>query len=149
MFAKFSAMNKPIECRGFRLSCVFIAQAIIFDLQITNQDQIEKIRQKHGGKQLAVFKIGISQCLERRSIFYYEANFDEMLCIHASNSLAQVEALEAALIDHFMHIAPRECRNILLGGEGMRKKNGSPRNPPPYFVYVVAADASKRKRIGG
>ena len=110
---------------------------------------IEKIRQKHGGKQLAVFKIGISQCLERRSIFYYEANFDEMLCIHASNSLAQVEALEAALIDYFMHTAPRECRNILLGGEGMRKKNGHPRNPPPYFVYVVAADASKRKRIGG
>lgn len=106
------------------------------------------MRQKHGGEQLAVFKIGIYQCLEQRAMFYYDANFDEMVCIHASNSLAQIEALEASLIDFYMDNAPRNCRNRLLGGEGMRKKIGYPKNPPPYVVYVVAANASKNKRIG-
>lgn len=95
-----------------------------------------------------MFKIGISQCLERRATFYYDANYDEMCCIHSSISLAQVEALEACLIDYFRDQAPRQCRNVLPGGEGMRKKTGCPKNPPPYFVYVVAANASKNKRIG-
>lgn len=60
-------------------------------------------------------------------MFYYDANFDEMVCIHASNSLAQIEALEASLIDFYMDNAPRNCRNRLLGGEGMRKKKVIPK----------------------
>ena len=81
-------------------------------------------------------------------VFYFEANFDEMCCIHASNSLAQIEALEACLISFYQETAHRQCRNVLPGGEGMRHKDGKPRNPPPYFLYVVAANASKNKRIG-
>ncbi|CAK8987166.1 unnamed protein product, partial [Durusdinium trenchii] len=30
------------------------------------QEQIQRLRDRHGGDQLAVFKIGISQCLEVR-----------------------------------------------------------------------------------
>ena len=71
-----------------------------------------------------------------------------MSCIHASNSLAQIEALEACLIHHYVDKSPGQCRNVLLGGEGMRKKSGLPKAPPPYFLYAVAADASQMKRIG-
>ena len=113
------------------------------------QDAIELVRGRHGGEQLAIFKVGISQCLQRRAVFYFEDNFDEMCCIHASNSLAQIEALEACLINVYQHTAHRQCRNVLPGGEGMRHKDGKPRNPPPYFLYVVAANAWQSKRIGG
>ena len=98
---------------------------------------------------MAVFKIGISQCLEIRVKYYYESNFSEMCCLHASNSLAQIEMLEASLIDYFQRLAPVQCRNTLGGGEGMRHKSGRPRNPPPYFLYVVGANAAQNKRIGG
>lgn len=118
--------------------------------RIDKQDQIHLARQRHGGDQLAVFKIGITSCLEVRVQYYYEANFNEMCCIHATNSLAQIETLEACLIDFYLessHSGP--CRNIAKGGEGMRTKKGFPRNPPPYFLYVVAANAAQIKRIGG
>lgn len=72
-----------------------------------------------------------------------------MRCIHASNSLAQIEALEASLIDFYQFVAPKQCRNTLPGGEGMRKRNGQPNNPPPYFLYVVAANAAEKLGIGG
>lgn len=114
----------------------------------TVQDQVQRIRERHGGINLAVFKIGITHCLELRVLHYYDLNFDEMCCIHASQSLAQIEALEASLIDSFSSEAP-QCRNILPGGEGMRMRDGQPRHSPPYFVYVVAANASQMKRIGG
>ena len=113
------------------------------------QEQVDRLRFKHGGEQLAVFKIGITQCLEQRARFYFDGNFDEMCCMHASNSLAQVEALEACLIDFFQSTARTQCRNLSAGGEGMRKKGGTPKNPPPYFLYVVAANASQFKRIAG
>lgn len=105
------------------------------------------MREKHGGEKLAIFKIGISHCLQRRVCFYYEENFDEMCCIHATNSLAHVEILEAALIDFYLDKCPRQCRNLLRGGEGMRA-GGLAKYPAPYFVYVVAANASKCKWIG-
>lgn len=113
------------------------------------QEQIHQVRLKYGGEQLAVFKIGITQSLELRAQYYFEGNFREMRCIHASHSLAQIETLEACLIDYFKEKAPVQCRNILAGGEGMRYKNGKPRNPPPFFLYVVAANASQAKRIAG
>ena len=96
-----------------------------------------------------MYKIGITQCLEVRAEYYYEANYSEMWCIHASNSLAQIETLEACLIDYFLETEPNPCRNIARGGEGMRTKQGFPRSQPPYFLYVVAANASQMKRIGG
>lgn len=112
------------------------------------QEAVDSIRLKHGGHQLAIFKIGITQCLENRVLSYYEANFSEMRCIHASNSLAQIEALEACLIDFYVENASKTCRNVLKGGEGMRTKQGIPKKPPPYFLYVVAANAAQMKRIG-
>lgn len=118
-----------------------------FTFPLALQDQIHKMQMKYGGEQLAVFKIGISQCLETRVCYYYEANYSEMRCIHATNSLAQVEMLEASLIHVFKESFPVQCRNTLGGGEGMRNKCGKPKNPPPYFVYVVAANASQRKSI--
>ena len=110
---------------------------------------MENIRAKYGGEQLAVFKIGITQCLLVRAQYYFKGNFSEMRCIHASHSLTQIEILEAALIDHYRERAPQQCRNTLPGGEGMRLKNGQPKNPPPFYVYVVAANASHPKRIVG
>ena len=109
---------------------------------------MQDMRQHHGGEQLAIFKIGISQCLERRVQYYYDGNFSKMRCLHASNSLAQIEMLEASLVDYFRTLAPMQCRNTLGGGEGMRFKDGRPKNPPPFFLYVVAANASINKRIG-
>lgn len=94
---------------------------------------MQDMRQHHGGEQLAIFKIGISQCLERRVQYYYEGNFSSVRCLHASNSLAQIEMLEASLVDYFRTLAPIQCRNTLGGGEGMRFKDGRPRNPPPFF----------------
>lgn len=96
-----------------------------------------------------MFKIGITQCLQVRAEYYYAEQFSEMCCIHASNSLAQIETLEACLIDFYLETDPGPCRNIAKGGEGMRTKRGKPRNQPPYFLYVVAANASQMKRIGG
>lgn len=96
-----------------------------------------------------MFKIGITHCLEVRVQYYREANFSEMCCIHASNSLAQIETLEACLISAYLDTEPGPCRNIAKGGEGMRTKAGFPRHIPPYFLYVVAANASQMKRIGG
>lgn len=96
-----------------------------------------------------MFKVGITQCLELRARFYFEGNFSEMRCIHASHSLAQIETLEACLIDFCKAEAPVQCRNVAAGGEGLRKKDGSPKNPPPFFLYVVAANASQRKSILG
>ena len=71
-----------------------------------------------------------------------------MCCIHASNSLAQIETLEACLIDLYATPNQSPCRNVAKGGEGMRTKSGAPRKDPPYFLYVVAANASQMKRIG-
>lgn len=127
----------------------FCVQTYILWFPPILQEEIKKMQMKYGGDQLAVFKIGISQCLERRVQYYYEANFSEMRCLHATNSLAQVEVLEASLIDLFKSLYPVQCRNRLGGGEGMRTKSGHPNNPPPYFVYVVAANASQRKPIYG
>lgn len=111
------------------------------------QEQVECIRRKYGGEDLAVFKIGITQCLELRAQYYFKGNFSEMRCIHASQCLAQIEVLEASLIDHFKEKAPTPCRNNSAGGEGMRLRNGKPRNPPPYYLYVVAANAAQPKLI--
>ena len=111
----------------------------------TVQDQVNSLRMKHGGNQLAIFKIGISHSLERQFVFYQEKNFDEMWCIHATNSLAQVEVLEAALIDYFTGQSSRQCRNVLRGGEGMRA-SGFPKYQAPYFVYVVASNAASKPR---
>ena len=114
---------------------------------IFQQEQVERIRLKYGGPELTVFKIGITQCLEIRAHYYFKGNFSEMRCVHASQSLAQIEVLEASLIDYFREKAPTQCRNVSAGGEGMRRKDGKPKNKPPFFLYVVAANASQPKRI--
>lgn len=113
------------------------------------QEQVERIRIKYGGPELAVFKIGITQCLEVRAHFYFLGNFTEICCIHASYSLAQIEVLEASLIDYFKEKAPTQRRNVAAGGEGMRYKNGKTKRVPPFYLYVVAANASQPKRIAG
>ena len=72
-----------------------------------------------------------------------------MLCVHVSNNVSVVEHLEAALIMMFSQDTEGSLRNVNRGGEGMRLKDGNTRFPPPYYVYVVGADASQRKMILG
>ena len=69
-----------------------------------------------------------------------------MMIMLVSNSLVQVETLEAAIIDRYLGM--RQCRNQLGGGEGMRDRFGRPRREPPYYLYAVAARADSPFAIG-
>ena len=89
-----------------------------------------------------VYKIGISANLPVRWFYYKRQDgFRVMWCLHISDSLGEIEMLEAALISH--HLGKAGCRNDALGGEGLRGREGG----PPFFCYAVAraADAACRR----
>ena len=96
------------------------------------------------GDTVAVFKIGISATLAFRFRKYRDENFESMHVVHMSNNLGEVDMLEAALIDSFIH--RQGCRNVALGGNGPLRLS---KFSPPYFCYVVGARADKACRIGG
>ncbi|CAE7474191.1 unnamed protein product, partial [Symbiodinium microadriaticum] len=102
---------------------------------------INAIRQEHGGESLCVFKIGLTSDPFQRRQSYLEQNFKSFVVVHKASQpelLGMMEMLEAALIAEF-HDNERCCRNKQLGGESMRKKDFSPRFPPPYFAYRAPA----------
>ena len=111
--------------------------------------KVTSLRRELGGPQLCVYKIGITSDLNQRWASYKGQHFAHMMCIHASNNLSTVEHLEASLIMRFSQEKQGSFRNVSPGGEGMRKKNGTPRFPPPYFVYAVGANASQRQLLFG
>ena len=106
----------------------------------------ERVIQAHGGPELAVIKIGITANPEVRWSFYQMENFQQMVITHSSDDLSQIESLEAHLIRLFKHL--KGSRNDLPGGESMRRKDKSPRFPPPYLCYIVGVPANVRARVG-
>ena len=111
--------------------------------------KIMSFRRSLGGLNLCVYKIGITSDLNQRWATYREQNFERMLCLHASNNVSVAEHLEAALILIFKQDKHGSLRNVNKGGEGMRQSGGKTRFCPPYFLYVVGANASQRERILG
>lgn len=109
---------------------------------------VHKIRRQTGGFRLCVYKLGITSSLSGRWPSYKESGFTSMTCLHTSMNLSSIEMLEAGLIAVFSMEPNGSLRNINKGGEGMRRKDGTPRFPPPYFMYVVAARADQRRLIG-
>ncbi|CAE7822447.1 unnamed protein product, partial [Symbiodinium sp. CCMP2456] len=102
---------------------------------------INAVRREHGGDALCVFKIGLTSDPFQRRRSYEQQNFKAFVVLHKVSQpelLGMMEMLEAALIAEF-HDNERCCRNKQLGGESMRKKDFSPRFPPPYFAYCVPA----------
>ena len=96
---------------------------------------IERFRQSLGGS-LAVFKIGITANIPGRFTFYKEDGFQAMTVLHITDSLEQVEMLEAGLIH--AHQSIMGCYNILSGGDGCMKSRNY---IPPYFCYICGARA--------
>jgi hypothetical protein len=114
-------------------------------------NSIHSFRCKFGGPQMCVFKIGAASNLVVRWLCYRKSGFYGMRAIHASMCLAQIEMLEASLIQFFKldtEVSGGACRNVNKGGEGMRSKTGMPRQSPPYYIYVVGARADQKTRIG-
>ena len=110
---------------------------------------MNQLRSELGGARLCVYKIGITSNLNQRWVSYRDQHFARMWCVHASNNLSVVEHLEASLILLFSQEKEGSLRNVNKGGEGMRKKSGEARFPPPYFVYAVGANASQRHLLLG
>lgn len=100
---------------------------------------IERLRSNTGGKDLALFKVGITHALEPRYELYRANGWGKMLVLFSSVDLGKVEMLEAALILHYKGV--QQCRNILKGGEGMRFASGHAKFEPPYFCYCVSERA--------
>lgn len=112
---------------------------------------INAVRREHGGDALCVFKIGLTSDPFQRRRSYEQQNFKAFVVLHKVSQpelLGMMEMLEAALIAEF-HDNERCCRNKQLGGESMRKKDFSPRFPPPYFAYCAATNAAQRQPILG
>lgn len=103
------------------------------------QNAIQKLRLRTGGEFLAIYKIGITHHYIDRFELYERNGWTEMLIMLESSDLGFVEMLEAALISH--HKGLQQCRNVVLGGEGMRDKMGNPKFVPPYYCYCTAARA--------
>jgi hypothetical protein len=94
------------------------------------------------GNQVCVFKIGISRDLPNRFQMYEKEGYTHMTGLHVTNQLPLVEMLEAALI--MLYRERRGCRNVALGGEGMRGRNLS----QPFYCYVAGARADRMSWIG-
>ena len=109
---------------------------------------INKMRETCGGKELCVYKVGITHNAIDRFQLYLRNGFKKMWLIHITMNLSQVECIESHLISIFKGDRDGSCRNQRGGGEGMRVKDGSAKYPAPYFVYVVAARADQREAIG-
>ncbi len=100
---------------------------------------VRKLRMATGGESLAIFKIGITHNCEARFERYECDGWNKMLVMFESDELGAIEMLEAALISHYQDLI--QCRNVCLGGEGMRDKAFRPKFEPPYFCYCCAARA--------
>ncbi|CAE7369766.1 unnamed protein product [Symbiodinium sp. CCMP2456] len=84
------------------------------------KDCVEKLRRETGGESLAIFKIGITHDCTPRFQLYESNGYTKMLVMHTSNELATIEMLESALIAIYGRKV--QCRNVQLGGEGMRNR---------------------------
>ena len=93
------------------------------------------------GKQLCVYKLGLTSNPALRFQFYKEGNYTHMTVLHVSCNLGLIQMLEAALIA--ANISEKGCRNQRYGGEG---PPGSIEEPY-HFAYVVGARADSFKRI--
>ena len=109
------------------------------------QNAIQKLRMDNGGESLAIYKIGITHDYSDRFELYEANGWTTMLIMIESSDLGFIEMLEAALISH--HRGRQQCRNIVLGGEGMRDRNGNPKFAPPYYCYCTAARADLPKWV--
>ena len=112
---------------------------------------IQSIRERCGGPQLCIFKIGLTANPVQRREGYLQQNFKHFAVIHKVNStdmLGALEMLEAALIAEF-YDNQRCCRNKQLGGESMRDRHFNPRFPPPYFAYCAATNAARKEPVLG
>ncbi|OLQ14679.1 hypothetical protein AK812_SmicGene1179 [Symbiodinium microadriaticum] len=85
-----------------------------------SKDCVEKLRRDTGGESLAIFKIGITHDCTPRFQLYESNGYTKMLVMHSSNDLATIEMLESALIAIYRDKV--QCRNVQLGGEGMRNR---------------------------
>ena len=102
--------------------------------------QVNQFRNRMG-KQLCVYKLGLTSKPILRYQFYKEANYSHMTILHVSTNLGLIQMLEAALIA--AHVSEKGCRNQKYGGEG---PPGSI-SEPFHFVYVVGARADCLKAI--
>ena len=90
-----------------------------------------------------LFIVGITASPEDRWISYYMEGYLRMFVLFRSNDPLPVEQLEIRLISELGEKV-RACTradkprlaNIIRGGEGQMR-----RKPPPYFTYMVVADA--------
>ena len=89
----------------------------------------------------AVFKVGITAQVDFRAAQYRRDNFDSFRILAAFGIKNSCRRLETELISHYK--GTMGCRNEKPGGEGNMYKG------PPWYVYAVFADASKKCRIGG
>ena len=93
------------------------------------------------GKQLCVYKLGMTAKPTLRFKYYQECNYTHMSVLHVSTNLGLIQMLEAALISD--NLSEKGCRNQRYGGEG---PPGSI-SEPFHFVYVVGARADSLKPI--
>ena len=105
------------------------------------QNCIQKLRFStgEGSLKIVIYKIGISHDCSARFELYKVHNWTRMLVMASSEDLGFIEMLEAALISHHNHRV--QCRNISLGGEGMRDQDFNPKFRGPFYCYCVAARA--------
>ena len=108
---------------------------------------IEQLRRATGGESLAIYKIGITHSCAPRFELYHTNGWTKMVVMFQSNDLGTIEMLEAALIAQHHHRL--QCRNIQLGGEGMRLRTSQPKFEPPYHCYCVAARADEPRWVRG
>ena len=106
---------------------------------------IEQLRRATGGESLAIYKIGITHSCTPRFELYEANGWTKMLVMFQSSDLGTIEMLEAALIAQRKHRL--QCRNIQLGGEGMRLRTFTPKFEPPYYCYCVAARADEPRWV--
>ena len=68
------------------------------------------------GKQLCVYKLGMTAKPTLRFKYYQECNYTHMSVLHVSTNLGLIQMLEAALISD--NLSEKGCRNQRYGGEG-------------------------------
>ena len=108
---------------------------------------IQKLRYAtgDGALKIVIYKVGITHDCDARFEVYKSQNWSNMLVMASSEDLGFIEMLEAALISHHSHRV--QCRNVLMGGEGMRDRDFNPKFQPPFFCYCVTARADRPKWV--
>ena len=106
--------------------------------------RVESFRNKMG-RNLCVFKIGVTSNPCDRLASYKKQGFTDMWLIWVSRSVDLIHMLEASLILNFHK--ETGCRNKGgTGGEGCLNQLDPP--PPPYFVYICGGRADQLRRVG-